>query len=75
MDYLQQPPSQQAGLPQQATVVAACADSEIKRTAANAKTSALSFIKMISLKNAVIDIRAADFRRARKRKSEERMIL
>jgi len=50
--YLQQPPSQQAGFPQQATTVAARADNEMKRTAANANTSTLSFIKMISFKNA-----------------------
>jgi hypothetical protein len=50
--YLQQPPSQQAGFPQQATTVPARADNEMKRTAANANTSTLSFIKMISFKNA-----------------------
>jgi hypothetical protein len=49
--YLQQPSSQQAGFPQQATTDAACADHEVKRTAANANTSALSFM-MISFENA-----------------------
>jgi hypothetical protein len=47
--YLQQPlPSQQAGFPQQEATVAALADNEKKRNAANANTSALSFMKMIS---------------------------
>jgi hypothetical protein len=51
--YLQQlPPSQQAGFPQQVEGVAARADSERKRTAANANTSALSFITMISFEKA-----------------------
>jgi hypothetical protein len=43
--YLQQLlPSQQAGVPQHVATVAARADNERKRTAANANTSALSFI-------------------------------
>jgi hypothetical protein len=43
--YLQQLlPSQQAGVPQQVATVAARADNERKRVAANANTSALSFI-------------------------------
>jgi hypothetical protein len=37
-------PSQQAGVPQHAATVAAPADNERKRTAADANTSALSFI-------------------------------
>lgn len=49
--YWQQPSSQQVGLPQQAATDAACDDTEMKRTAANASTSALSFI-MISFENA-----------------------
>ena len=36
--YLQQPSSQQAGFPQQVTADAACADNEMKKTAANANT-------------------------------------
>src|ERR1700735_1193205 len=43
--YLQQLlPSQQAGVPQHVATVAARADDDRKRTAANANTSALSFI-------------------------------
>jgi hypothetical protein len=43
--YLQQLlPSQQAGVPQQVATVAARADNERTRAAANANTSALSFI-------------------------------
>jgi hypothetical protein len=48
--YWQQPSSQQVGFPQQAATDAACADDEMKRTAANANTSALSLI-MISFEN------------------------
>jgi len=45
--YLQQPlPSQQAGFPQQVTTVAAPAESDKSRAAANANTIALSFIKI-----------------------------
>jgi hypothetical protein len=40
--------SEHAGFPQQVTTVAAYPDSEMKRTGANANTSALSFIKIIS---------------------------
>lgn len=44
--YLQQLlPSQHAGLPQQVSVVAALADNESKRAAANASAMALSFIR------------------------------
>ena len=57
--YLQQlPPSQQAGVPQQVWVTAARADNESKRVAANANTSALSFM-MISFDDAVQDRSAA----------------
>ena len=55
--YLQQPlPSQQAGFPQQMATVAARADNERKRAAANANTSALSFIT-ISLESCMRDMR------------------
>ena len=50
----QLPPSQQAGVPQQVGVTAARADNESKRVAANANTSALSFM-MISFDDAVQD--------------------
>ena len=43
--YLQQPPSQQPGFPQQErAVVAAWAESDSKRAAANANTNTLSFM-------------------------------
>jgi hypothetical protein len=63
--YLQQPPlSQQAGFPQQATTVAAWAASETKRTAANANTNALAFIKISSFEmQREIHMRAITFRR------------
>jgi len=70
--YLQQPSSQQAGFPQQATTDAACADNEIKSTAANANTSALSFIMISFEKCCMTDMRASYVFDVRNRKAERK---
>jgi hypothetical protein len=73
--YWQQPPSQQAGLSQQVATDAACADNEMKKTAANANTSALSFIMISFWKmlhdrhtraSCVFDVRAIEKQKERK---------